>query len=85
MSLNEGFSETFIFWIKNDIFKVLINFTKGMYTVYAPNGRILIREEKVPHRKLLKLKKEISDHMKNNYNGLPSLNYRRRPFTGYKV
>ena len=63
MGLNEGFSETFIFCIKLDIFKVVINFTKGMYTVYAPNGRILLRKEKMPIRKLQEVRKEINAHI----------------------
>ena len=63
MSLNDGFSETFIFWIKQDIFKVVLNFTKGMYTVYAPNGRILVRKEKVSDRELKRIKKQVNDYM----------------------
>jgi len=59
MGVNDGFSETYIFWIKHDIFKVVINFTKGMYTVYASNGRILLREEKVSQMELKELKKKI--------------------------
>jgi len=65
MSLNDGLSETFIFCIKLDIFKVVINFTKRMYTVYASNGRILLREEKVSKEKLLVVKKKISDYIKD--------------------
>ena len=65
MGLNEGFSETFVFCIKLDIFKVVINFTKGMYTVYAPNGRILVRKEKMSCRKLEEVRKEVKEYMDN--------------------
>ena len=65
MGLNEGFSETFIFCIKLDIFKVVINFTKEMYTVYAPNGRILVRKEKMSRRKLEEVRKEVKEYMDN--------------------
>lgn len=63
MSLNDGFSETFIFCVKTDIFKVVLNFTKGMYTVYAPNGRILIRKEKMSQIEVKELKKEIVTYL----------------------
>ena len=63
MGLNEGFSETFIFCIKLDIFKVVINFAKNMYTVYAPNGNILLREEKVSLLELRKIKKNLIRHI----------------------
>ena len=63
MGVNDGFSETYIFWIKHDIFKVVINFTKGMYTVYASNGRILLRVEKVSQRELRNIKKKIKGYM----------------------
>lgn len=63
MGVNDGFSETFVFRVKTDIFKVVINFTKGMYTVYAPNGRILVRKEKVPQIELQKIKKKIIKYM----------------------
>ena len=65
MGVNDGFSETYIFWIKHDIFKVVINFTKGMYTVYVPNGRILVRKEKMSQRDLLEIKKKVVKYMNN--------------------
>lgn len=67
MGVNDGFSETYIFWIKHDIFKVVINFTKGMYTVYASNGRILLREEKVSQMELKELKKKIVVYLEGKY------------------
>ena len=66
MSLNEGFSETFIFCIKRDTFKVVINFTKGMYTVYRSSGRILLREEEVSQKELRELKKKIVAYLDND-------------------
>ena len=63
MNLNEGFSETFIFWIKQDVFKVTINFSKGMYTVYNKSGRALLRKEKVSDRELKRIKRQINDYM----------------------
>lgn len=63
MSLNEGFSEIFIFWIKQDIFKVVINFTKGMYTVYTPGGRIVVRKEKVSQIELKRIRKKVRGYM----------------------
>jgi len=63
MSLNEGISETFIFHVKQDIFKVVLNFTKGMCTVYAPNGRILVRMEKLHDWQLNKLKRKITTYL----------------------
>ena len=72
MSLNDGLSETFIFHVKTDIFKVVLNFTKGMCTVYAPNGRILIRMEKLCDWQMNQLKKKIVTYLNNkkfiNYN-----------------
>ena len=65
MGLNEGFSETFVFWLQGDVFKVVINFTKEMYTVYAPNGRILVRKEKMSRRKLEEVRKEVKEYMDN--------------------
>jgi len=66
MSLNEGFSEIFIFSIKYDTFKVVINFTKGMYTVYSSNGRIILRKEKMLSRELKELKKKILAYIDND-------------------
>ena len=63
MSLNDGFAETFIFNIDHATFKVVINFTKNMYTVYAPNGNILLREEKVSLLELRKIKKNLIRHI----------------------
>lgn len=63
MSLNDGFSETFIFHVKTDIFKVVLNFTKGMYTVYAPNGRILMRREKLSQIEMKIVKKKLNDYL----------------------
>ena len=77
MSLNDGFSETFIFWIKQDIFKVTINFSKGMYTVYIPSGRILVRKEKVSDRELKKIKKQVNDYMKGKVEAI-------RPYGSFK-
>ena len=65
MSLNDGFAETFIFNIDHATFKVVINFTKEMYTVYAPNGRILVRKEKMSRRKLEEVRKEVKEYMDN--------------------
>ena len=63
MSLNDGFSETFIFHVKTDIFKVVLNFTKGMYTVYAPNGRILIRKDKMSQIEMERVRKKLNDYL----------------------
>jgi hypothetical protein len=63
MSLNDGFSETFIFHVRTDIFKVVLNFTKGMYTVYAPNGRILMRREKLSQIEMKIVKKKLNDYL----------------------
>jgi len=71
MSLNEGFSETFILQINSEIIKIVLNFTKGMYTVYAPNGRILVRIEKLPRSKMNRIQKQIKGYMNSK---LPSSN-----------
>jgi len=86
MSLNEGFSEIFIFHVKTDVFKVVLNFTKGMYTVYAPNRRILMRIEKVPLIKMKRIKKQVDDYMSGKSNQLPNFNNRSgRNFKGFRV
>ena len=63
MSLNDGLLETFIFHVKTDVFKVVINFTKGVYTAYLPNGRILMRKEKVSQTELIRVKKKIESYL----------------------
>jgi len=66
MGLNDGLLETFIFNVAYTDYacvtvKVVINFTKSMYTVYDSRGRILVRKEKVPQMELNILKKQIND------------------------
>jgi hypothetical protein len=81
MSLNDGVSETFIFQIKCDMFKVVINFTKGMYTVYAPNGRILLRKEKMTSRDLQEVRKKVIKYMNGEI--IPITFY--HPFRGFRI
>lgn len=81
MSLNDGFLEIFIFRIVHDIytydtFKVVMNFTKGMCTVYAPNGRILMRIEKLSRMEMNKIKKQVNDYINGKSNQLPNFNNR---------
>jgi len=63
MNLNDGFSETYIFWIKHDIFKVVLNFNKKMCTVYSSNGRILMRKEKLTIIEMNKLRNKIRAYL----------------------
>jgi len=74
MSLNEGFLETFILQINSEIIKIVLNFTEGMYTVYAPNGRILVRVEKLPRSKMNRIQKQIKGYMSGKNSKLPSSN-----------
>lgn len=73
MGLNDGLLETFIFNVNYGDYahvtvKVVINLTKGMYTVYATNGRIMLRKEKMPLSELntirQKIRKYINDQKK---------------------
>lgn len=73
MGLNDGILETFIFNVRYSGYayvtvKVVINFTKGMYTVYDSRGRILVRKEKVSIKELLELKKKIINDMTEELN-----------------
>jgi hypothetical protein len=83
MSLNDGFSETFIFHVKQDVFKVVLNYTKGMCTVYAPNGRILMRMEKLPQMKMNRIQKQINDYIDGKSNQLP--NFNSRAYWGFRI
>lgn len=77
MSLNDGISEIFVFDIWNTTIKVVINFTKGMLTVYSLSGKILVRKEKISQRELLKMKKQINNYMDGNVMPI-------RPYSSFK-
>ena len=81
MSLNEGFSETYIFDVWDTTVKVIINFTKGMYTIYAPNGKILVRNEKMTLRELRNLKSKIKKYMDGKSGGI----YPYSSFKGFRI
>ena len=75
MSLNDDFTETFIFSIKQDIYKVVINYSKKMCTVYAHNGRILLRMEKLSRVKMNRIKKQIEEYMRNSSGNWGNIRY----------
>ena len=81
MGVNDGFLETFIFHIRHDVFKVTINFTKGMYTVYTSDGRILVRKEKMSQMDLRKVKKEIQKYI----DGEIMVIYPFHSFRGFRI
>jgi len=64
MSLNDGFSETFIFHIKYEVFRVVINFTKKMCTVYSSDNRIIMRRKNLSQLELQALRKKIVQYLK---------------------
>ena len=74
MNVNEGFLRIFILQVNSEIIKVVLNFSKNMYTVYAPNGRILMRAEKLYDWQIKQMKKEIEDYMNGKCNRLPNFN-----------
>lgn len=84
MGLNNGFLKTFIFKVNSEIIKVTLNYTKGVYTVYAPNGHILVRIEKLSQIKMNEIQKQVNDYLKGKCNQLPNFN-RYRPNRGFRV
>jgi hypothetical protein len=63
MGVNDGLSETFIFHVKTDIFKVVLNFTNKMCTVYTTRGHIVMRMEKLSQIKMNKIRKQLNDYL----------------------
>jgi len=79
MSLNDGFSKTFIFVIEGNIFKAVINFTKGMFTVYSSNGKILVRKEKLSPKDMKKIQEQVNEFIDGKLK-FPDFSHLKRGF-----
>jgi len=63
MGVNDGFLEIYIFNVNYTPFKVVINFSKEMCTVYNSKGRIIMRKEKMSQLEMHYLRKKIIKYL----------------------
>ena len=63
MGINDGCSDIYVFNFEYRTFKVVLNYTRKMYTVYARNNRILIRMQNVPPWKMKEIREELQKYI----------------------
>ena len=76
------FTETFIFMVDGNTVKVVMDFSRRIYTVYSANGRILVKRENMIEWKMRILRNNIKNYIDSKKG--KSFRYKGQPYTGYK-